>query len=528
MNRIKYASSSCVSLCWAAVAVSFLFTGCASQPALAQASVSISFDGTLDTVDGVNGQFKLAMSTAFQDGSWSYNFFDTYTGTKESGLSALNPTFTHFQICCDTIPLQDSSTGPYWDFGFVDHLLQPVQQTLPNDPNMEVVIANAPNSMFDANGNLSPSAFADMSTKIVSYYNGNGFDVGGTHYQNTNPNIHRVNYWGIFNEPDAPNALGSNPPPVLTLSNYAAVYNQAAPQMRAIDRSIKLVAGELWTPNQRYKQTDLMNAITAPVDALAVHVYSNCINQVARPPDQSVMNTIPSFYNSVKTLYNTIQSTTLNNWQNVPIWVTENNVNSDSPDANGNSYCNGQPFTRDLRGTSGFFPAYRFGMFVNLGLAGAELLNHWLYNVRNDPGIPVALQIQPQFSEVTTTGTRYISYWTDFYLANWVPAGQNILNMNSSDWDNSDVLGVQSADGTKVTILIANRLVNSSTDNNGPGVARNYVLDLTALGSFTSAKFVTIDRYTASSGPVPRILTPSANMTITLNGYGAAILKLSR
>lgn len=505
-----------------------LLAGCMSQQAFSQSNVNISFDGTLDTVHGVNGQWKLAMSTAFQDGSWSYNFFDTYTSTKKSELAALNPLYTHFQICCDTIPLQDGSTGSYWDFGMLDHLLQPVQQTLTKDQNMEVVIANAPNSMFDASGNLSPSGFADMSAKIVSYYNGSGFDAGGVHYQNANPNIHRINYWGIYNEPDAPNALGSNPPPVLTLSNYAAVYNQAAPQMRAVDKSIKLVAGELWTPNQRYSQTALINAITAPVDVLAVHVYSNCINNVARPTDQAVLSTLGSSYTSVKDLYDTIQSTTQSNWKNVPIWVTENNVNSDSPDPSGNSYCNGQPFTRDLRGTSGFFPAYRFGMVVNLGLAGAQVLNHWLYNVRNDPGIPVALQIQPQFSEVTTTGSRYISYWTDFYLANWVPAGQNILNMNSSDWDNSDVLGVQSTDGSTVTILISNHLVRSSSDNNGPGMARTYVLDLSALGTFSSANFVTIDRYTAAGGPVPQNLTPSQSMTVAVNGYGAAILKLTR
>lgn len=502
-----------------------LLAGCAA----AQSTVNITFDGTLDTVDGVNGQLKLAMSTAFQAGTWSYDFFDTYTSAKKTALSALNPSFTHFQICCDTTPLQDSPNGPHWDFGYVDHLLQPVQQTLPTDPNLEVVIANAPSSMFDASGYLSPSAFADMSAKIVSYYNGNGFDVNGTHYQNKNPDIRHIKYWGIFNEPDAPTTTDQNPPPVLTLSNYADVYNQTAPQMRAVDNSIKLVAGELWTPNQRFSQTSLMTAITAPVDALAVHVYSNCINQVARPTDQIVMNTIPNFYTSIRNLYDTIQNTTYSNWRNVPLWVTENNVNSDSPDASGNSYCNGKPFTRDLRGTSGFFPAYRFGMFVNLGLAGAQVLNHWLYNVRNDPGIPVALQIQPQFSELTTTASQYISYWTDFYLTNWVPAGQSILNLDSSDWNNADVMGLQSMDGKTVTILIANRLVKTpSTDNNGPGVNRNFALDLSALGTFNSARFVTIDRYTTSNGPTIRNPIPSQNMTVTVNGYGAAILKLTR
>jgi hypothetical protein len=76
---------------------------------------------------------------------------------------------------------------------------------------------------------------------------------------------------------------------------------------------------------------------------------------------------------------------------------------------------------------------------------------------------------------------------------------------------------------------VANRAVNApSTDNNGPGSPRSVEVDVSALGSFSSASLLTIDKDTnIASGPVAATVTPAAQMTITLNGYSVAFLTLS-
>ena len=76
--------------------------------------------------------------------------------------------------------------------------------------------------------------------------------------------------------------------------------------------------------------------------------------------------------------------------------------------------------------------------------------------------------------------------------------------------------------------MVANRAVNApSTDNNGPGSPRSVEVDVSALGAFSSASLLTIDKDTpVAGGPVVAAVTPAAQMTITLNGYSVAFLTL--
>jgi hypothetical protein len=74
---------------------------------------------------------------------------------------------------------------------------------------------------------------------------------------------------------------------------------------------------------------------------------------------------------------------------------------------------------------------------------------------------------------------------------------------------------------------LSDRTVNSPSDNNGPGSPRSVLLDVSALGTFTSGTLVTIDSSTsASTGPTPVAVTPAAQITLTLNGYSVAFLTL--
>jgi len=83
--------------------------------------------------------------------------------------------------------------------------------------------------------------------------------------------------------------------------------------------------------------------------------------------------------------------------------------------------------------------------------------------------------------------------------------------------------------GYCVVVMVANHAVNSpATDNNGPGVPFNMTVDVSALGSFSSARLLVIDRDTsAANGPAQTTVTPAAKITIDLNGYSVGILTLT-
>ena len=75
--------------------------------------------------------------------------------------------------------------------------------------------------------------------------------------------------------------------------------------------------------------------------------------------------------------------------------------------------------------------------------------------------------------------------------------------------------------------MLANHSVQSTTDNNGPGAPHVIGLDLTALPTFQTGSLLTIDATTSvSQGPSAVTVTPSSQMTVTLNGYGVAFLTL--
>jgi hypothetical protein len=76
--------------------------------------------------------------------------------------------------------------------------------------------------------------------------------------------------------------------------------------------------------------------------------------------------------------------------------------------------------------------------------------------------------------------------------------------------------------------MIANHAVQTpATDNNGPGVTRHVLLDVSALGTFSSATLLTIDKNTdVVSGPVAAGVAVESQIPIVLNGYSVAFLTL--
>ena len=479
------------------------------SPAAAQSTtVNVQVLNQVNPQVGINGHLQLAMSTSFQLAGGIYQLFGLPL------LENLFPQHTRVQVVSDGLPLSAPAT---WDFTELNAMLSPIQNT--GDHSPELQIANAPGYMNDANGHILPAsypAFAQMSADLVMYYNTAGFDNAGTHFESPTP--YPVSWWGIFNEP---NGNG------VTAQQYTDLYNTVVPAMAQADPSIHFVALELsdfGTAAEGYMPTFVAN-VTSPVDVIGTHFYSTC-NQATT--DSAVFASVPNFASEVRYIYS--QLATRPGLAAVPVWVTENNVNSDFDAGNGMSYCNpGTTFVSDPRGTSAFFAAWRSLVFAELGEAGAQALYHWTFGG------------DAQYGEVDSSGNPYLSYWVDYYLSRWLAGqpGADILQANESGcclWIynagnplglDTHTLAVRNVDGSVVILMSNHAVQNSLKDNNGAGASRTFALDLSALGTFNSATLVTLDAGTPLSGPLPTTPSPQAQMQVTLPHYGAALLRLA-
>jgi hypothetical protein len=254
--------------------------------------------------------------------------------------------------------------------------------------------------------------------------------------------------------------------------------------------------------------------VNAQVNIVSTHFYSSC-NQT--DTDAQIFSTIPGFANDVKYFYQELKLRP--DLAGVPVWVTENNVNADFANSGGNSTCNPtQKFVPDLRGTSAFFAAWRPYVFAQLGKAGNQALYHWDYDS------------DAQFGEVDfASGNKHLSYWVDYWLAQLYPespAAPDILALTVTETATVETLATKNSDGS-VLVMIADRAVLSPTDNNGTGDARTVIVDVSALGSFTSASQLNIGRTgDLTSGPQPSPITFAPKLTVTLPGYGVSFLLL--
>jgi uncharacterized protein (TIGR03437 family) len=485
---------------------------CAVSAAAQSNTVNVQVSNQVNTSAGINGRLQVAMSTSFQLIDFSYQFFDQ-TPQALPTLDALQPQHTRVQL----VPSSDPLTAPgVWDFSQLDPFVGPIQSS--GDHSPEFQIAGAPAFMNDANSTLLPAsvdAFAAMSANLVRYYNTGGFDVSGAHFESPSP--YPITWWGIFNEP---NGNG------LTPQNYVDLYNTMVPAMAQADPSIKFAAVELSDGGQAAESflPTFVSNVTAPVDVLATHFYSTCSQLTT---DDEIFPSIIDFADEVSYIYS--QLATQPKLASAPVWVTENNVNSDYALANGLSYCNGTPFVLDQRGTSPFFAAWRSLVFELLGQAGAQALYHWDFSSN------------AQFGETDASANPTLSYWVDYYLSHWLPSppGQDILQTASSGcclWIDhtgamygldTHTLALRNPDGSVVILMSNHAVQNIYKDNNGPGDSRTFALDLSALGNFSSATSVTLDGATPAAGPQLQSLTPSAQMQVTIPGYGAALLRLA-
>jgi hypothetical protein len=458
---------------------------------------------TVNTNAGVNGRLEQFMTTSFQNYALAPNL--------TSALTALQPQHIRMQVLDNFIPQTSPTT---WDFTNLDSMVQPLMGVADQSPEFQ--IAMGPSFMYDSTGTnfLDPTyqTFATFCKQLVEYYsNGQFTDEQGVLHQNPyfDP-AHPIVWWGIYNEP---NGIGQ-----LTSAQYVNLYNVVVPAMQSANPHLKFAAVELadfpdsWEPwltgqdaAHDYLPTFISN-VNAQVDVLANHFYATWVQT---DTDQTLLNTIPWIAQNTKDIYSMLEANPA--LKNVPVWMTENNVNADWDNGSGT-------FVLDHRGSSPFFAAWRPTEFSQLAQAGQRALYQWVFVG------------DAQYGEINQdSGNKQLSYWVDYWLGQSFPSppGQNILTLNVTESTTVEVLAVQRDDGT-VVIMVDDHAVRAPSDNNGTGAPRTVVLDLSALGSFSSASQVTIDANTNPiSGPVGVPVTPAPRLTVTLNGYGVSFLTLT-
>jgi hypothetical protein len=472
---------------------------------------------TVDSSLGVGGKLQQFMGTVFEPDEWRHYFLPPDWDT----VGALGP--QHIRVhAVDYIPMK-SNTGQAsdWDFTKLDATLLPVLGLTDHSPMFTIVQAppflNLPSN--DASGvqfvfnDANLAAFAQYCANLVRYYNTGGFDWGGQHFQS--PSAYHITWWQIFNEYNINGILPSQ---------YVQLYNVVVPAMRAADPGIKFTALELADGHVLFDDPrnnlpwfvapSASGGVNAQVDAAALHLYSSTLQT---DTDAQIFATIPAFVNDIRYFYQELRSRP--DLADVPVWVTESGVNVDYQ-VSGISHTTGAPFILDLRGSNAFFAAWQPFLFSQIGKAGNQGLVQWSFT--DDPQRGLVNE---------TDNSNYLSYWVEYWLLRKFPwdgvaPGADILDLSATETSTVETLATRNSDGS-VVVMLANHAVHAPSDNNGPGDPRTVVLDVTALGTFSTATQLRIDANTDTvNGPAEVPVAPAPRMTVTLGGYGVTFLTL--
>jgi hypothetical protein len=503
-------------------------------------AVGVVVSPQVDTTLGESGRLDELMSTAFQPSDWQSGFFDLHPDT--SALQALSPRHMLVQVMNGgAIPLKQTQGSLHWDFTELDAIVQSVLDVSAlnpapdSGPEMQIAVAPDVPGMTDSNGVVDSGAFATYAACLVAYYNQGSFQDPYSAQTITNPyGVRRIAWWGIWSDYN----VGANP---LTTEEYTQLYNAAVPAMLAVDGQIELSAlefndfsGTSGDPSQVVPAFVQALEPGVPVNAVSLHFYST---DDPATSDADVLATVKTLAQDVKVAYGALKDSPA--LANVPVWITQNNVDGDAPDSNGDSaFDRNRPFRDDTRGTSSFFAAWRPYLFSAAGKAGNHALVHWQYVagqcatqtsycVDTSP----SADTDPQNAEVDyASGNKYLSYWVDYELGQMFPSppGEDILQSVVTDSDDVEVLAARQ-DGGSVVVMVVNKAVADAADG-GAGKRLTVVVDVSALvagRSVASVSTLTLDAATPTdTGPVSenQPLGDGRIPVVFPSGYGTAFL----
>jgi hypothetical protein len=491
----------------------------------APVTVSVAVSPVVNTGLGFDGLMQTMMSTQFQAAEWAQSFFPSVPSATTT-LANLHP--QHMRVYSTSLGIPQRADKS-WDFTVLDATLDPVIGV--GDKSINLVLVEGPPWMctdIGPNCVLLPQNyqdFANYAAQMVKYYNTTtGFtDDSGVRHVHTP--FTPITYWSIYTIPDL---VGMTP------AQYADLYNLTVTAMQNAGSLVplKFVALELSgvTDANNYAP-GFLNAVTAQIDVVAQQQYAVCGWQNT---DAVAMGTVPDTFGQFARDFANIVATSPR-LSHAVLWMTENNVDADFSIGNGQGECS-NPFEVDPRGTSAFFAGWRPYVFSQWAQAGSHMLVHSDF-------VQDASSMSLMYAEVTyATGSPYLSYWVDYYLgryfpwcapdepASWCTAQPvSILTWTTSepaDAQSVEIFATSNTDGS-VVVMAVDHAVNSPNDDNGPGAPRTVIVDLSQLGSFSSATELTIDANTdVTAGPQAVSVPPQPQMTLAMGGYGVTFLKL--
>lgn len=406
-----------------------------------------------------------------------------------------------------------------WDFTSLDLLVGDVFRA---GARPVIDIGYMPDWMWQCSSGtpLDPTftAFGEYAARLVAYYNQGSFVAeDGRTIRNPAGTSRRVDTWELWNEPNfqtlachPPNTPGARVPPI-TSAQYLAMWNAAAPRMRAADPTIRL-AGPSTSAGVTGQNPDylplLMKSATIKPDIATFHGYGS---YTADETDGCLFDNAPPagracFQGGIPLLVQGLRQ--VRAWApRAETWITEVNVLA--------SYGN-DPLARNWNALG---TAWQASAFVRLGTEGASALFHYSFV---HPG-------GNQFSVLDWTkgpdfASPLLAYWTGYHLARLFPPGSEILKATSTQ-NGIDTLAVKLRNG-EVHVLVVNRKVASSSDIGGKGVATT--VDVTVAG-LSKAGAVTLWQFDAdtprATGPIPQPMSPASSVSVRFGGYGAAIVE---
>lgn len=406
-----------------------------------------------------------------------------------------------------------------WNFGALDALISDVTHT-GQQPLVNIKFAPDymwtcyPNSAgVDSNGSqgvgtvkdLTFNTFAQYMARLVSYYN-KGSMTTETGQVITNPagTNNRVTWWELWNEPDLNNETPCAPSDGLglTASQYVTMWNAVTSAMLAVDPTLRFVGpatsgGQFGSSESDSYIPSLMAGAKVAPSAISFHGYGYWDNTVT---DQTIFDGDNTGSGGIAEIVNDTK-TIRARYPNIPIWMTEVNVNADW----GNDALH--------RPWNAFGAAWWATTFQQVAPLGVGLINQY------------DLVDSPQFGLIDDqTGTPRLPFWEIMLLDQGFPAGSHILSSTSSQ---SGILSlaVQQPNGT-ISVLVINRQLNSASAKGGPGVPATIQVDLQGITP-TAITLRQIDSATnPSTGPATETLAANYAPLVSFMGYGFAVLTI--
>jgi hypothetical protein len=529
----------------------------------------VSWDVKTDA--GIGGVLDQSMSTAFQSAIWQSSFFTKFpdelspTDSSLLALGARQPLVQVYDSPC-TKALND------WDFTQLDGVVHPLV-SLGLEPVLQIYQPPWLTPDVAPGSALGLQEFTDYCSGLARYYGPGAAGVpladGGSV---KSPD--RVRSWAIWNDPNT-NSFKEDG----QASLYAQYYSACAARIRAEDPGARIIGPELNdcidTTNGMFPSGTCLpvNFIPgflastadsgpdggmAPIDVLSMHMFpanfAVAVEGGAVQSDSVALGLVSSFANDISEARSWLVAA---GRPDAEVWVTASQVNSDVPTEQGlsNNITTRSPngsdaaFVPDPRGTSAFFAAWRPYLFSQLGQHGNQSLFQWQYTAGHCPyadagcSFDDASDTDRQNAEVDyNTGERLISYYVDQALAHKLPPGGSILDVAKPDPGSSgiDVLATRRVvDGRDVVVVMVVDLAvqNEGTDVNGPGAARNVIVDLSKLFAETGttpaswrASELLIDEAALTRAPaeVGVSILPDQFVPVTFGGYGVAFVTLTR